>query len=487
MNPTQAVNPFLPSYEYIPDGEPHVFGNRVYLYGSHDRFNGRTFCMNDYVCWSADINNLAQWKYEGVIFRRKQDPHGVRPRLVNTLFAPDVAKGADGRYYLYYTLGYTSRIGVAVCDTPAGHYEFLDYVHYPDGTPLGAKGEPLQFDPGVFVDDDGQAYLYTGFAPESYPHFLLKGHKPSTKGAMAMRLNPDMVTLSSEISYICAAKKNSKGTGFEGHEFFEASSMRKFDGKYYFIYSSILNHELCYAVSDKPTEGFVYGGTLISIADLGLNGNTKPLNYYGNTHGSVVKIKDKYYVFYHRQTNRHEFSRQACAEEIRFEDGKFYQAELTSCGLNGKPLEGIGTYKARIACHLYSANGARRYGVVKHSRLHHPYFTQKGKDRNHTPSQYIANFGNGDTAGFRYFQFDGANQIIVTIMGNPQGRLIVSETPDGRPVARIRLTPCRELTDFYAPLYIRNGKRALYFTYEGMGSFIFKGFVLQEVTRGNKR
>ena len=47
----QAYNPYLPSWEYIPDGEPYVFGDRVYVYGSHDRFGGYGYCQNDYVCW----------------------------------------------------------------------------------------------------------------------------------------------------------------------------------------------------------------------------------------------------------------------------------------------------------------------------------------------------------------------------------------------------------------------------------------------------
>lgn len=64
---TQAFNPFLPSYEYIPDAEPYVFGNRVYVYGSHDRFDGEDFCMNDYVCWSAPVDDLGAWKKEGII------------------------------------------------------------------------------------------------------------------------------------------------------------------------------------------------------------------------------------------------------------------------------------------------------------------------------------------------------------------------------------------------------------------------------------
>ena len=49
----QVFNPYLPSGEYIPDGEPHVFGDRVYVYGSHDRFNAPIFCVNDYVCYSS--------------------------------------------------------------------------------------------------------------------------------------------------------------------------------------------------------------------------------------------------------------------------------------------------------------------------------------------------------------------------------------------------------------------------------------------------
>lgn len=56
------------------DGEPHVFGNRIYLYGSHDRFRGAGFCLNDYVCYSVDVKDLTEWRYEGVIYRKEQDP-----------------------------------------------------------------------------------------------------------------------------------------------------------------------------------------------------------------------------------------------------------------------------------------------------------------------------------------------------------------------------------------------------------------------------
>ena len=55
----QAFNPSLPSYEYVPDGEPHVFEDRLYVFGSHDRFNGKEFCMNDYVGWSCPVDDFA--------------------------------------------------------------------------------------------------------------------------------------------------------------------------------------------------------------------------------------------------------------------------------------------------------------------------------------------------------------------------------------------------------------------------------------------
>lgn len=96
----QAFNPYLPSYEYVPDGEPHVFGDRLYIYGSHDKFNGKRFCENDYVAWSTPVDNLADWRYEGVIYKKTQDIDNANGDKV--MYAPDVARGVDGKYYLYY-------------------------------------------------------------------------------------------------------------------------------------------------------------------------------------------------------------------------------------------------------------------------------------------------------------------------------------------------------------------------------------------------
>ena len=90
-------NPYLPSYEYVPDGEPHVFGDRLYIFGSHDRFDGKEYCENDYVCWSAPTQNLKQWRYEGIIYKRSQDPACKGEQC--HMYAPDVAQGPDGIRY----------------------------------------------------------------------------------------------------------------------------------------------------------------------------------------------------------------------------------------------------------------------------------------------------------------------------------------------------------------------------------------------------
>ncbi len=465
----QAFNPYLPSYEYVPDGEPHIFGDRVYIYGSHDRFGGKSFCLNDYVSWSAPTNDLSDWRYEGVIYERKQDPDG-KSGMMRAMYAPDVCQGPDGKYYLYYFLGYMGLICVAVCDEPAGKYKYLGHVKYKDGILLGKKKEPLQFDPGVLRDDDGRVYLYTGFGPDMASPFMI-GKKPTREGAMVFELESDMLTIKGDLRYIGApAHKAEKGTGYEGHAFFEASSMRKFNGTYYFIYSSYLGHELCYATSSSPTGPFKFGGTLVSIGDIGLGECKNPKsadNFTGNTHGSIVCINGEYYVFYHRQTNRHQFSRQACAEKLTMRsDGGFDQVPITSCGLNGGPLKGEGEYEARIACMLKGPKGNRFYGITKRT-CGNPYFTQGGKDREDNPDQYIANMRGGAVAGYRYFDFSNPSSISLKVSGKGGGKMIV--TADGKQVSSVDIPKGKGMREAKGPLKDLSGVVTLELRYFGKG------------------
>lgn len=480
----QAYNPYLPSYEYIPDGEPYVFDNRVYVYGSHDRFHGKIFCLNDYVCWSAPTENLSDWRYEGIIYRKNQDPKN--PFGIRLLFAPDVVQGADGRFYLFYAFDFMGIMGVAVCDTPAGKYKFLGHIKHPDGVLFGRKkGDSFPFDPGVLVDDDKRIYLYSGFYTE-VPKYVTGGRQLKFEGGYVLELEQDMLTIKEEEKLLFP--KSGKGS-FVEHEFFEASSIRKFKEKYYFIYSSRKNHELCYAVSDKPTSGYQYGGTLISNGDIGISGyeeETHAANYTGNNHGSILNVNGEYYIFYHRHTDKSSYSRQACAEKLIMQpDGSFLQAEMTSCGLNPKPLSGMGTYPAYIACNLW-ANGQKtlRYDE-KHSRKlfqEHPFFTQKGKDRNFGPDQYIANMCHGATAGFKYFDFKNTGHICIQIEGKANGVMKISEKKDFS-ILNASIPICANQIgrqNFVSELQIEKGIKPLFFRFEGDGMLDFHLFTLSE-------
>ena len=500
----QIFNPYLPCYEYIPDGEPHVFGDRLYIFGSHDRFNGDEFCLNDYICYSCNVTDLTKWKYEGIILKKEQDPRNKElykeGKRLHAQWAPDVVKGPDGRYYLYYCLDYLPEIAVAVCDSPAGKYEFYGFVQHADGSILGQRNDDLaQFDPAVYMDN-GKIYLYSGQAS------MFQDQYDEKKQAQVMTLEKDMITLASEPRCFLPDIRHSKGTGFEGHEFFEASSIRKIGEVYYMIYSSVQSHELCYATSSRPDGEFSFGGTIVDIGDVFLHGRTEEqaVNPYGNTHGSIEYVNGQWYVFYHRQTNRTNFSRQGCAEKIEIqEDGKILQTEVTSCGLNHGALDGNGIYPAYICCHHTGAKG------TKHSNPHlmemnYPYLTQDTDDLDpendmgnilamEYPAQYVANIKNGDIIGFKYFHMEGKKRVRLELRGIAKGKIYVYCIPKENFINNggLELKPecavtCADVeanekkwnwTEFSNEFSV-DGDNAIYFVFEGNGVLDFDRFEL---------
>ncbi|MCR4789245.1 MAG: family 43 glycosylhydrolase [Lachnospiraceae bacterium] len=462
-NSLQGFNPYLPSWEYIPDGEPYVFGDRVYVYGSHDYFNGAVFCLGDYVCYSAPVNDLRDWKYEGVIYESTQEPEN--PDRHGCLYAPDVTQGPDGRYYLYYVLDKLDIVSVAVCDTPAGKYKFLGYVHYPDGTLLGRKaGDEPQFDPGVLTEGD-VTYLYTGFCGQT---------DKSRHAAMYVKLDKDMLTILDGVKFIAPGKMYSDGTGFEGHAFFEAPSIRKRGDLYYFVYSSEVMHELCYATSEYPDRDFKYGGVIISNCDIGIDSYKpadKPTCYGGNNHGSIIEINNEWYIFYHRQTNGNWFSRQGCLEKIEFlPDGSIKQAEITSCGANNGPLNDIAEYPAYIVCNIFGDGNKDLY-----INTNVPYVSQDGADGDHNIG-YIKNITPGYTLGFKYFDLKNVKGIYVLTQGYGHGYFEVRTKIDGPVLGKVDV----DFSDLdrYSEGSIEetSGINAIYLTYCGDGNIRLKSF-----------
>ena len=482
----QCFNPYMPSWEYVPDGEPHVFGDRVYVYGSHDQYNGCVFCLGDYVCYSAPVTDLKDWRYEGVIYRKDQDPC-QDGRMV--LYAPDVTQGPDGRYYLYYVFDKVGFVSVAVCDTPAGKYEFYGYVHYKDGTKLGdRKGDMPQFDPGV-ITEGNKTYLYTGFSGH---------HMKDRIGAMATTLGPDMLTVEeepvviipgdlyadlkspAEVTTDCSypLKSIENWAAYKGHEFFEAPSIRKIGDTYYFVYSSAVMHELCYATSKNPRDGFVYGGVIVSNCDMHID-TYKPADmpaaYGANNHGGFERINGEYYMFYHRHTNNSWYCRQGCAEKIVAKaDGTIPQVEITSCGLNGGPLEAKGEYAAYIACNLFVKDKPSMYVGMADA----PKIVQDGRDGDQELG-YIADISQNTVIGYKYFEFKSTKKITITTRGYIYGNYEVRTAWDGPALGTIEVDSSNFWEKHSAQINFPDGVAALYLVFTGTGTGQLKSFELE--------
>lgn len=476
----QCFNPYLPSWEYVPDGEPHVFGDRIYVYGSHDEYNGTVFCTGDYVCYSAPLSNIKDWRYEGVIYRKDQDP-AQDGRMV--LYAPDVTQGPDGRYYIYYVFDKINVVSVAVCDTPAGKYQFYGYVHYKDGTRLGErKGDMPQFDPAVLTEN-GKTYLYTGFCGN---------HMKDRIGAMATVLDSkDMLTIIEEPVVIAPGDEYSLSNGkietdcpytldsvenwkdYKNHEFFEAPSIRKVGDTYYFVFSSAVMHELCYATSKNPVKGFKYRGVIVSNCDIGIS-TYKPADmpaaYGANNHGGFEVINGEYYIFYHRHTNGTWYSRQGCAEKIHIlPDGTINQVEITSCGLNEGPLEAKAEYPAYIVCNIFNEKKPNKYvGDGFTARV-----VQDGRDGDEEAG-YIRNIQDGTTVGFKYFRCKDVKKIAIVTRGYCYGYYQVRTKWDGPVIGEIHPDSSNFWEEVTADIAMPDGDNALYLTFTGGGTLEIK-------------
>ena len=92
---SQAFNPYLPEGKFFPDGEPHVFGDRLYVYCSQDIFGSGRFCAGDYEVWSAPLNDLSAWSCKKAALPRKNK---FNRSGFKCMWAPDCTRGADGNY-----------------------------------------------------------------------------------------------------------------------------------------------------------------------------------------------------------------------------------------------------------------------------------------------------------------------------------------------------------------------------------------------------
>ena len=358
MSLDYAHNPLLDSHIFVPDVEAHAWGDgRIYLYGSLDMQGDTRFCSPVHHVYSSE--DMIHWVDHGVVFSI-QDSTWAKD--CGVLYAPDCAY-RDGWYYLYYCVP-DGRCGVAKSESPTGPFVDVGQIE-------GVWG----IDPAVLIDDDGQAYLYWGQ--------LTWGKVAKLKENM-VEIEQDSITQPLTVAE---------------HEFHEGSSVKKINGKYYFLFADTHRHGdthrndgrpscLGYAVSDHPMHGCQYGGIIID------NFGCDPKVW--NNHGSMEYFKGQWYVFYHRSTHGSEFSRHVCAEPIFFnEDGSISEVLQTSSGVGGS-IAVSNHIPANLACELFG-----------HVRI--------AGDIASPENLVLAQIQNGDTACYRYLDFFGESQMRIRI------------------------------------------------------------------------
>ncbi|WP_158847624.1 glycoside hydrolase family 43 protein [Algibacter sp. L1A34] len=294
----KAISQPIVSNIYTADPSAHVFNGKIYIYPSHDIDAGEAFddlgshfAMEDYHVISMDsinskaVDNGVALHVDNVAWAEKQ------------MWAPD-AHEKDGTYYLFFPAkAYDGifRIGVATSSSPTGPFK---------AQPKAIK-ESFSIDPAVFKDDDGSYYMYFGGLwggqlqrwrsgsfnanePDSPTAFIPKDNEPALLPIVA-KMSNDLLEFDETPKQleILDEKGSLLLAGDIERRFFEASWMHKYNGKYYFSYSTGDSHFICYAIGDSPYGPFTYKGKIL-----------EPVVGW-TSHHSICEVEGKWYLFYH--------------------------------------------------------------------------------------------------------------------------------------------------------------------------------------------
>ena len=284
---------YLVPGDYMADPAVHVFGDRLYIYPSHDRDsgasendNGDHFEMKDYHVFSTDDPMEGEVVDHGKVLDTADIPWAGRQ-----LWDCDVAE-KDGKYYMYFPLKDKNdvfHIGVAVADRPEG-----PFVPQPD--PIRGS---YSIDPAVFRDGDdylmyfgglwgGQLQRYRDNKALEEPH--LEPDDAPAIPSRVVRLTADMMQMAEEprpVIILDPETGEPLKAGDNERRFFEASWMHKYKGVYYLSYSTGDTHRLCYATADNPYGPFTYRGCIMT-----------PVVGW-TTHHAIVEYRGRWYLFFH--------------------------------------------------------------------------------------------------------------------------------------------------------------------------------------------
>ena len=289
---SRAISQPLVKHIYTADPSAHVFDGKIYIYPSHDidtnipfDDSGSHFAMEDYHVISLDSIN-GEATDHGIALHVKDVPWAQKQ-----MWAPDAAY-KNGKYYFYFPAKKADgifQIGVAVSDLPTG-----PFIPEPE-----AIKNSYSIDPTVFLDDNGKYYLYFGgiwggqlqFYRNNEYNIYNKEPEGNQKalGPKVALLTDDMKQFAETVKEIIITDENGNAllAGDNSRRFFEASWMHKYNGKYYFSYSTGDTHFICYAIGDNPYGPFVYQGKILN-----------PVVGW-TSHHSICAFNGKWYLFYH--------------------------------------------------------------------------------------------------------------------------------------------------------------------------------------------
>ncbi len=309
------------SHRYLADPSVLVTENRVYVYCSNDDVSPVEGGYNipNIVCIST--SDMKNWTDHGIVFDAARDTSWAVKS-----WAPSAIE-RNGKYYLYFGNS-GANIGVAVSDSPTGPFRDERGTFLIDHSTPGVQ--PFQggwlFDPGVFIDDDGQAYIYFGGNGDDKPRVA--------------KLKENMTELDGDVMKM------------EALNFFEAAWVFKRNGTYYYSYSTTPKAEMRidYMTSDHPIEGFEYKGAI--AAQPPINNN--------NNHSGQFEFKGQWYHVYHNRIVAAEagiptgFRRNIGLETFTFDtDGNIEEVQYTTNGVEQN--EAINPYEGWIQAETFAA------------------------------------------------------------------------------------------------------------------------------------
>ena len=448
---TVSANPFLPLWEHLPDGEPRVFEDpdnpgkyRAYIIGSHD-LRYTSYCGPDIRAWSAPVEDLSNWRDEGPIFT-----HFVNGQW-DVMYAPDlvevIRKDGTKEYYLYpHSRGPGREAMVAKGYRPDGPFTPINLTE--DGANT-VPGSIMGFDPSVYVDyitDPNDPDYEIGFRAYGYWGFQRSLAGELDQNTMySLRPGREVIDYFIPSSSRYGVIRDPEGTEypnvFPGEDlgafnFFEAASIRKIGNKFVWVYSgysgpdyglSSTNSALRYAYGDTPLGPWKSGGVLVDSRAVVLNedGTALQTTYAGhNTHGSIEKINDQWYAFYHRAPRGFGNARQPMVAPVTIEwdeasvaDGgkvviRAYDPYASNSIWTAKDSNGNEYKGAEVTSegfNIYGLDPYKYYSAGYASYLSDIGLQQDSWDiwDNDMP---VSNVKDKDIVGYKYFGFGGLDK-----------------------------------------------------------------------------